>query len=929
MLICGNCFNIIDTANLASSISGRFTCPHCNAPRQLPDSDYTDNNTIHIAHAPVDEQQVDDEQILPDDQFNGDDNDQFVEEEDNRQFDNNQDGEEVDEDVDAPQGNRNLKRKRILDESSEDDETISDDENQAPPDQGNKKRKVQENDDEGDVPLSLGIGKKVNTLRLERKTFRFAFWNLENLTSDIIYQGKRQFQSNINSEKNIVRISFCAGVVMALDLDCLAVMELGSDGETVLKMLVAAISKLDSEHEWNFTMSTLTGSVISPPDELSLTLKPFSNPKDTIRLLSTILPYYTVMDANNRQRYVERYIRAHQLLARRSDHGQYDELEELFEELFEQSDDLSHEYVARQICLTLEEVALQEEYDDHLILARLFCADNSSWQQLVVEFSNKGHFDLLAIFFVMEGLTLELSKNQRAILTDGPLHALRCLGYNVGRYERYGVIFRTGLYESYLLNDLIMTDLLKEGLPTNRRAAISFNMPLGMGRHVGAYMIHSMYTPLLGPKEKMSSKEGRMLRVKTLVAQGQYACSLQPWQRPLFIFGDTNVDRKDIDIANEEMEKCGYRRIGGTQSTTLRKENTLRSAFTRTGDFYCQPFDAVYQLISGINEYPTVVSYPSLETAALQDLFLQLLSRNKEVREWYFIMLKRRYQTIYSFCNVRRKNQELTDEQVLIQGAISSCAIECNLTRDAPANIYPTSQTGQKFLSMLFMAFGNAMKELKWAQEGGVGIDDSDDEGSDEEVDDDKDDPREKKASLEEHVRAYCSMAPETERAYLLFHRHFISDHRIVMMLMQYGNLVFGPRIERQSPPLHWPTLQYAVTTAGFSRQGSASGRGSSCFLYSLLQLVNDDEDETNLHTVVRIQRRELALGRVIPSRGFLDPADQGLQSWVSNEYAAYTIQIWARNTITGALEIRYTIGTGGTTVNMLLDGYHYTPLWL
>jgi hypothetical protein len=38
---------------------------------------------------------------------------------------------------------------------------------------------------------------------------------------------------------------------------------------------------------------------------------------------------------------------------------------------------------------------------------------------------------------------VELHRNGTPIETDGPRRALRYFGYNPGRYERYGIVFRT------------------------------------------------------------------------------------------------------------------------------------------------------------------------------------------------------------------------------------------------------------------------------------------------------------------------------------------------------------------------------------------------------------------------------------------------------------------------------------------------------
>lgn len=784
------------------------------------------------------------------------------------------------------------------------------------------KAEVESEEEEDDVHAlpALRLGEEPNQLRFGWRSFRFAFWNLENFTADRVRQGPRVFQNDLTSERNIVRLQFVAMAIVALDLDALALMELGSDAERVLVALVAEITKLDPHHQWNSVFSELTGSVVSPPPMISLQLPAFGETRERIAALEALLPYYDLVDGAWGVLYPGRRIYAHRLIARRSDRERITALDEVLLEL-KNKDGCTHEDIERLLPEVLDRNLDEYEARDHEAMLALFNPDNAKGRPgLLLRLLEGERYFLVAIFLVLSGARIELHKNQTVILTDGPRQALRYFGYNPGRYERYGIVFRTGLHEVYLRNTLVQTKLLQEGLPTNSRAAMAFQMPLGAGGYLMAYLIHSMYSPILKEGEKLKDKESRALRVQTLLAQADHARQQNPLSRPLFIMGDTNINSKDLDEANKGMLARGYRRLGDLAvSTTLRREPTLRSAFTPSGEYFSQPYDAVYQDADRMDRFPADVSYPFRD--CLQDLWFWMLSANDSVRNWYFLLLRERYRAIYYL------GQKQQDGHVIT--AIAKAAIQAKLKRDAPDSVLYTRESGRTFLTLLFDEFAGFETVEDDTEASSCSVEDEDD--NEDEIDDNKLEEdaakKEKKARVRDHVRAYLRLRPSTLRAFTLFFRHFVSDHRLVMLTLQYWGLVGQQRTQR-SAPRTWTPLATAVTQAGFRKQGSARGVGLSCFLYSLLQLVAGNENQDDAQ--VAALRSEMALRGAIPVRGFVDAGSVLLASYLANHpnFQGYTIRVWGRNTNDGTLQLRHTINHGATVIDMLLEGNHFTPLW-
>jgi len=810
----------------------------------------------------------------------------------------------------APQEDASRKR-RDRPAAAEDPAPAEEAPSQEAPDSGAPAAEEDQSRKRPTMQVAGQLGQEGNHLRLKEGNFRFAFWNYENL-SGVLAPGRSGRPESLDSARNQVRLAVLTQTVAVLDLDAIALMELGSDGEQVLGMLAGLLGQATRD-TWDATMSELTGRVITPQAELQTTFNAFANWGAAVYHLEAVLPYYTLAAIDIGRRYASRHLEAQLSIARRSDRPGPPAVLASLEAL--RGNEPSHEDIegALQPFLLAHDM---EEVGDHRQVADLFHGTGETWQRTLDQLIANERWPMVALFLVLSGSTVRLRWNGRPMTTDGPRLGLRCLGGDPGRYERYGILFRTGLRESYILNELVMTELMREGAPTNSRAAMSFQMPLGNDHFLPAYLIHSMYTP--APTDThLNAAQVRALRVATLVAQARHGAR-RP-NPPMFILGDTNIHVNDFPAADGQMRELGYERLGAGLRTTLRQEGTLRSAFTRTGDYYCQPYDAVYQHTMGRGRFPTEVLYPGHENPMLQEIFLRLLSRNQAVRAWYFGMLRNRYTAIYRLSQGRRHEDLYSN---VVQGAIEGAGTARPSASLLPARLSPATAEGQNFFIRLFASLGGVSEAL--------GIDESavrarsQEDDDEDEVEDaqDRDDPREQNAQLSDHVRAYLALRPGLERAYALFHRHFASDHRMVMLVIRYDSWLPYQRTRRSTG-----ADSFAATSArseGY-RVGAASGAGSSCFLSTLLQLANGNEAEDE--QAIAALRLSMAMDGVIPLGGFLDANDPQLQAWVAANYPALTVHVWSLNTVTGALAERTSMGAGPTQVHMLLDGGHFVPL--
>lgn len=744
------------------------------------------------------------------------------------------------------------------------------------------------------VPVRLGLSG--NKLNWGKKNFRFVTWNIQNFTGDLIKQGNNTIQSPIDSDKNRVRIAFIGQALVALNVQAMVIMEMGSDAETFLKALTKTLNDGICENLiWHYTFSWDVGATKTPPETLTVDYSEYRDPERRIWALETLLPYYKVTDLLRPTRTEKRHLDAQILLA--SLLGE-EKLVELLETLGK--DKFTHEDISDLILKEYPPETLKAEWSLEAITL-LFTADSSILEISILEMLlKKKLFLAFALFAATSGSVVELESNGEEITTDGPRAALRFLGINIGRYEKYGLVWCTGLYEKYLLNELVVTDLLNESERTNSRAAMRFQLPLGLGNYLHADVIHSMWTPAFVPNSKDQSSN-RELRMRTLEVQAGKASGLKRSERPLFIMGDTNVKTEDVEVLNERMEKHGYSRIGEIVPTTLRQETTLK----RLGEnkFFSEPYDAVYQDEERKNNFPTVVSFPDHQTSALVQLLLNLISRNKIVRKWYFDLLFSHYEKIEKCASLRSANLK-------VKTAVKRIITDAE--KKAKVNSLEQDKDRETFLTELLLNWPKCDRKNNTTD------------------------------SLGKKVALFLELRPDSERCYLLFHRYFISDHRMVLLDMAYRGMIgkvqkvkktkgkrdsFLKSSIQKTKKLKLVTdVNTAITEAGFTR-GTASGKGSNCFLYTLRQLTNSSRGVQD-HIWASEIRQALALESTIPKTGFLDAADKRLQMWLKAFFSDYTFRIYTQNTVSGNLQLTHTIGEGNTTVNMLLHGDHFEPLW-
>jgi hypothetical protein len=357
---------------------------------------------------------------------------------------------------------------------------------------------------------------------------------------------------------------------------------------------------------------------------------------------------------------------------------------------------------------------------------------------------------------------------------------------------------------------------------------------------------------------------------------------------PAFLFTDSNVERRDVAALNERMSQAGYVRLGHVTNTTLKSERSIRTA--HGGDSTSQPYDAIYQRKDLVERHPTEVFFPSHVTSELTDAFLLVLSRHQVVRDWYFQMLYLEYARIH------RRGPAALRERLDAYAAEVTGRFASSLPPSTPplgtelGDFRGASPRVAAYLSGLFELLKDEHPDL---------------------------------------AGPYLELRANGPKAFLLFHRHFVSDHLLVMMSVGYMGLAFGLRAYKERSSDRGGSLDDAVARHGRFRRGRASAHGLNCFLYSLLQLVRGTEDESALHGQVASLRSVLALAGAIPARGFIDAADGQLRSWLEANYPRHCIHIWTRN-LHGELSERFVINEGDprTHIHMLLDGDHFEPLW-
>jgi hypothetical protein len=570
---------------------------------------------------------------------------------------------------------------------------------------------------------SLNIGSSVNTLRGPRARTRTGFWNVQNFTTDLVQQGKIRVSEKIDSGRNQIRMDFIADTIVGLDFESLVVMEMGSDAERFLAALVERLNARmpEKERTWGSDISVDNGKVVEPPSAPFIAdLTTWGSVSDRTWALVSALDYYTITGAVSQALTPRAHLDAHLRFAEARGAVL------AWTSLLGYGDDdehfvLSHENI--QAALTRDRAA------PHFALYDLCMG-------ILAPAAATADDRLACIHYLVASrsrITLAPTPG-RNITTDGPLHALRLLGVLAGRYEKYGIVRRRHS-EIFLFHSLVDTPLQAIGRPTNSRAAWEVNIPLD---HVyfPAFFIHSMWTPAEAEDEddELVDESAKELRVATLVAQAEAA--KKRMMKPVFIAGDTNVDGKHVAALGKGMGAQGYTRLGKLTKTTLRTEKTLRTA--PPGDvelLLSEPYDAVYSSDDLADTFDCNVAYPDWTDDVLIAAYLHQMINNPAVQQWYVELLATAFGPIAFRARPRRGvSDPVTDAATK---ALASFPDEPKTLGD-------------------YIARMTALRKAVIPKGG--------------------------KDALTTFIATFLELDALSPRTFLLFHRVFISDHRVVLI---------------------------------------------------------------------------------------------------------------------------------------------------
>lgn len=581
---------------------------------------------------------------------------------------------------------------------------------------------------------------QVNALQLPRYRGRYAFWNLENLTGDVIHYGDRVQQESLQSPSNQFRMECVAQAIHRLDLDGLVLLELGSDGETVVRSIAARCDALfgNPNERWEFTISQDNGPKFPMPGQIELDLSPWMDYEArTLQLLSLFTAY---LPSGGDLRAIEgpAYVALYRELQKRVIRHDLNALITISWEYEDPPDSLAD---------AMAWVHGKIQIPDIDFLTAILTGKATLGAMAV----NLGFDAQLASAIFCSRCVQRLELRLYAEPDVPAVHrALRHYGHNTGRYEKYGAITRVRRAE--FLEHRLITDtaVQQHGLATNSRCAWRLFVAL---RHQGGgdpislpiYVIHSMYSKARGVVSDQSAREAR---IETLVAQAQYAQQRESHlARPVVICGDMNIVRADIGGANGRMIGCGYSRRGAGAnaallSTSLRAENTILTMTRRQcldEGFGSEPYDLVFAKDDSPGLTVTV-EYP----ADLWDIGALIGAQNDFVREWFC----RKCQVVLTSLIHAAGSRHVTLNANLAQRVL---AVEELLRGDLPAR-YTAITALQADLS----PFAN-------------------------------DEPPHPSASLFwERMRIFCDLTPGNDRLYALFHRSLISDHRICVFTLEF-----------------------------------------------------------------------------------------------------------------------------------------------
>lgn len=544
------------------------------------------------------------------------------------------------------------------------------------------------------VTVPVRLGPDSNQIVIGTNVFRFAFWNITNFTGEPVRQGAHISVIKLDLPRNILRFNFIVKAVRLMNLDCLALMELGSDGEQVLAELCRQLNAADTSQTWEYTFSPLTGPAFVPPEEITIELNAFRHSYDSVSSLAVLLGHYKPEKIQKMQPYLS--CMYHGLLAAANRHRDAASL--LFRTWLAQwktdNQQLLLDEHAKRIrdgaaaCKALAqgvEDFFRDVLDRQLAksyskLGECFFLTTERALSVVVELCGQGAYVFAAVALTHLSANITLKWSGRALDEEGSRHALSRLDVITNRYERYGLIFRTGLHVNYLEHTLVETALRTPDSPTNSRAALSFNLPLGAGQSLRAYLIHSMFgkTPTVaeskgrargkgnnkneyinkkkkrkpieaGDGENQKVAQGAHAhRIATLVAHAKHArASASP---PAFIIGDTNITRDNIGEVSDSMMEHGYTRLTDA-NTSLRQVATIWSADSESPDaFFNEPYDAVYQSTEAREKYHTDIEYPFMEFIEI----FQAHDTNNAFIDWHYRGLVSAFNDIVRRLNPRR-----------------------------------------------------------------------------------------------------------------------------------------------------------------------------------------------------------------------------------------------------------------------------------
>ncbi|MGG7567836.1 hypothetical protein ACQ5SO_16915 [Rhodovulum sp. DZ06] len=728
-----------------------------------------------------------------------------------------------------------------------------------------------ETGEEKEEARRVNIGDPMNTFAAPGLRMRTGFWNVQNFTGDLVKQGMQVRREPLDSDRNAVRLEFLADVILGLEVDSFVILEMGSDAQAFLDALADRLNAAcagDGRPEWTNDISVDSGALVEPPTgAFDVDLSAWGDVERRVWALQALLPYYRmlpehyVFDPPSGQRRLDAQI----WLAK--EHRRLHAALVLLDKAQDKPADPG-EFDLRILAALHADGLLPPGLDPadpmatppspdhpHFTLWMLMAIGRDDFMELVAGLG-EFHAGLLSLHAVICQAGVRMAPRpdhpDGPPPEDGPLHALRILGVYVGRYEKYGAV-RRGRPLQCLLHDMVETEARTVGRRLNGRPAWDVKLPMS-AEAVRAFLIHAMWTPAAsgGGPDPDRGRSPEDLRVETLALQAEAGAGADG---PVFIAGDANVPRRKLADLDARMGAHGFRRSGAVENTTLRQEKTIRTAAPGDdGAFLNEPYDCVYVNRAREGEYTCHVHFPCWEERVMRAAFIARMVEHEVVRDWYVELLREALLPIWHMaCRSRT---------AFPKARAAERARAAALVEKPPGSL----EDWRGLIAALEALAGELGDRLP--------------------------------AEVRAEIARFTDLGIETRRLFLLFHRRFISDHRLVLIDVakrgweapwtgdragDVGALKGKVSADPFAAPAEEDGRADAVTPAGNGRRRCLAQGRNTCGMRAVFNLLDDDPAGPDAHD----RLWALAAATLAPGGGF----DVGMAVNMADDEVARVIE--------------------------------------